>query len=197
MQYRRQFLSATALAGAAVPMLSNAQHAPKTAHSPILLTVSGLISVGNRGPLDPTLDQMMFKQKIKFDKAQVFDFAALTAMPAVTIKPTLEYDNKPHVLKGPLLVNVMKACGANITETTTFFMRAVDGYAAQVSAADAIKYRFIVATHLDGLPMALGGLGPLWGVYDADRFPDMAAKPLADRFIACPWATYHIEVKVS
>lgn len=197
MQYRRQFLSATALAGAAVPMLSNAQHAPKTAHSPILLTVSGLISVGNRGPLDPTLDQMMFKQKLKFDKAQVFDFAALTAMPAVTIKPTLEYDNKPHVLKGPLLVNVMKACGANITETTTFFMRAVDGYAAQVSAADAIKYRFIVATHLDGLPMALGGLGPLWGVYDADRFPDMAAKPLADRFIACPWATYHIEVKVS
>ena len=197
MQYRRQFLSATALAGVAVPMLSNAQHAPKTAHSPILLTVSGLISVGNRGPLDPTLDQMMFKQKLKFDKAQVFDFAALTAMPAVTIKPTLEYDNKPHVLKGPLLVNVMKACGANITETTTFFMRAVDGYAAQVSAADAIKYRFIVATHLDGLPMALGGLGPLWGVYDADRFPDMAAKPLADRFIACPWATYHIEVKVS
>ncbi len=197
MQYRRQFLSATALAGAAVPMLSNAQHAPKTAHSPILLTVSGLISVGNRGPLDPTLDQMMLKQKLKFDKAQVFDFAALTAMPAVTIKPTLEYDNKPHVLKGPLLVNVMKACGANITETTTFFMRAVDGYAAQVSAADAIKYRFIVATHLDGLPMALGGLGPLWGVYDADRFPDMAAKPLADRFIACPWATYHIEVKVS
>lgn len=197
MQYRRQFLSATALAGVAVPMLSNAQHAPKTAHSPILLTVSGLISVGNRGPLDPTLDQMMFKQKLKFDKAQVFDFAALTAMPAVTIKPTLEYDNKPHVLKGPLLVNVMKACGANITETTTFFMRAVDGYAAQVSAADAIKYRFIVATHLDGLPMALGGLGPLWGVYDADRFPDMAAKPLAERFIACPWATYHIEVKAS
>ena len=197
MQYRRQFLSATALAGAAVPMLSNAQHAPKTAHSPILLTVSGLISVGNRGPLDPTLDQMMFKQKLKFDKAQVFDFAALTAMPAVTIKPTLEYDNKPHVLKGPLLVNVMKACGANITETTTFFMRAVDGYAAQVSAADAIKYRFIVATHLDGLPMALGGLGPLWGVYDADRFPDMAAKPLTERFIACPWATYHIEVKAS
>lgn len=197
MHHRRQFLSATALAGVAVPMLSNAQHAPKTAHSPILLTVSGLISVGNRGPLDPTLDRMMFKQKLKFDKAQVFDFAALTAMPAVTIKPTLEYDNKPHVLKGPLLVNVMKTCGANITETTTFFMRAVDGYAAQVSAADAIKYRFIVATHLDGLPMALGGLGPLWGVYDADRFPDMAAKPLADRFIACPWATYHIEVKAS
>ena len=37
---------------------------------------------------------MMVKQKLKYDKAQVFDFAALTAMPAVTIKPTLEYDNQ-------------------------------------------------------------------------------------------------------
>ena len=197
MHHRRQFLSAAALAGVAVPALSNAQHAPKPLLGPILLTVSGVIGVGNRGPLDPVLDRMMVKQKLKFDKAQVFDFAALTAMPAVTIKPTLEYDNQPHTLKGPLLTNVMKACGVSMTEKTAFFMRAVDGYAAQVSAADAIKYRFIVATHLDGLPMSLGGLGPLWGIYEADRFPDMAAKPLAARFTACPWATYHIEVKVS
>lgn len=197
MNRRRQFLSATALAAVAVPTLSNAQHAPKTARSPILLTVSGVIGAGNRGPLDPAFDQMMAKQKIKFDKAQVFDFAALTAMPTVTIKPTLEYDNKPHTLKGPLLLDVMKASGVKITDKTTFFMRAVDGYAAQVTAADAAKYRYIVATHLDGLPMTLGGLGPLWGVYDADRYPDMAAKPVADRFAGCPWATYHIEVKES
>ena len=81
------------------------------------------------------------------------------------------------------------------TDKTVLFLRAVDGYAAQVSAADAKKYGFIVATHLDGKPMALGGLGPLWAVYDADRFPDMVAKPLSARFEACPWATYHIEVK--
>ena len=52
-----------------------------------------------------------------------------------------------------------------------------------------------MATHLDGQPMALGGLGPLWAVYEADRFPDMAAKPLPARFESCPWATYHIEVR--
>ena len=197
MHHRRQLLSAAALAGLAVPALSNAQHAPKTLRGPVLLTISGVIGAGNRGPLDPALDRLMFKKKLKFDKAQVFDFAALTAMPAVTIKPTLEYDNQPHTLKGPLLVDVMKACGVNSSEKMTFFMREVDGYAAQVSAADAVKYRFIVATHLDGRPLSMGGLGPLWGIYDADRFPDMAAKPLAERFVACPWATYHIEVKVS
>jgi hypothetical protein len=43
--------------------------------------------------------------------------------------------------------------------------------------------------------MPLGGLGPLWAVYDADRVPAMAAKPLAQRFGTCPWALYHIEVQ--
>ena len=59
MNQRRQFLRAYALAALAVPSLSNAQHAPKTLSSPILLNVSGLIGAGNRGPLDPALDQMM------------------------------------------------------------------------------------------------------------------------------------------
>jgi hypothetical protein len=196
MNKRRQFfLGAAALGAVTVPSLALAQNAPKAQKGPTLLTVSGLIGAGNRGALDPVLDQMMAKQKIKFDKAHAFDFAALTALPAVTIKPTLEYDSKPHTLKGPLLADVLKAGGVKVNDKTTVFLRAVDGYAAQVSAAELAKYRFIVATHMDGQPLSLGGLGPLWAVYDADRFPEMAAKPVSARFAWCPWATYHIEVK--
>ena len=193
---KRQFLNLAACGAAVLPVCLEAQAATtRTLRGPALLTVSGAIGAGNRGALDPALDQMMAKQKIRFDKAQVFDFAALTAMPAVSIRPTLEYDNQAHALKGPLLMEVMKACGVKVTDRTVFFLRAVDGYAAQISAADAARYRFIVATHLDGQPMALGGLGPLWAVYDADRFADMAAKPVSARFASCPWATYHVEVK--
>jgi hypothetical protein len=79
----------------------------------------------------------------------------------------------------------------------TLLLRAFDGYAVTIGAADFHKYRFIVATHLDGKPMPLGGLGPLWAVYDADRFPDMAAKPVKERFGLCPWALYHINVQTS
>lgn len=197
MQQRRQLLSATALAALGAPSLSSAQHAPKSARGPIVLTVSGLIGAGNRGPLDPALDQLMAKQKISFDRAQVFDFAALVALPAVRIQPTLEFDGQPHTLKGPLLLDVMAACGVQVSDKTTFFLRAVDGYAAQVTGAELIRYRFIVATHLDGQPMALGGLGPLWTVYDADRFADMRTKKLSERFAWCPWATYHVEVKAA
>jgi hypothetical protein len=45
--------------------------------------------------------------------------------------------------------------------------------------------------------MALGGLGPLWTIYDADAFAESAAQPLGQRFGSCPWATYHIEVKAA
>lgn len=195
---KRTFLNLTALGLTSVSAAMEAGAAtPATLHGPALLTVTGLIGPGNRGALDPALDQMMIKQKIKFDRAQAFDFAALTSMPAVTIKPTLEYDNQAHTLKGPLLMDVMKACGVKVNSKTALFLRAVDGYAAQISATDAARYRFIVATHLDGKPMPLGGLGPLWAVYDADRFAEMAAKPVTARFESCPWATYHIEVKES
>jgi hypothetical protein len=197
MHQRRQLLRLTALGALAAPSLIQAQPSPKVSRSPTLLTVSGLIGAGNRGPINPALDQMMAKQKVSFDKAHVFDFAAITALPAVTIKPTLEYDRVPHTLKGPLLIDVLTACGVRVQEKMVVFLRAVDGYAAQISVADLIKYRFIVATHLDGQPMALGGLGPLWAVFDADRFADMAAKSLPDRFAWCPWATYHIEVKAA
>jgi len=190
---KRDFLAAAALGSAAVP--SMAQGITLGARrSPALLTVTGAIGRTNRGPLDPVVDQMMAKQKIGFDKACTFDFPTLAALPSVTIRPTLEYDNKPHTLSGPLLATVLKSVRVS-PNATKLAMRAVDGYSPTISIADARKYRFIVATFLDGKPMALGGLGPLWAIYDADRFPDMAAKPVDQRFALCPWALYHIDVQ--
>lgn len=191
---KRQFLSVAALAGAAWSGASQAQTGGKAVRGPGVLTLGGAIGAGNRGPLDPALDQLMVKQKVSFEKAHVFDFAALTALPAVTIKPTLEYDGKPHSLKGPLLTDVVKAAGVRGGDSTRLMMRAVDGYVAPLTLADARKFRFIAATHLDGAPMPLGGLGPVWAVYEADRFPEVAAKPLSERFAGCPWGCYYIEV---
>ena len=195
---KREFLSTAALAGLTLPGAGQAQAVGQKgklpAGGPGLLTVSGAIGPGNRGAIDPALDQLMLKQKIRFDKAHVFDFAALAALPAITIKPTLEYDSKPHPLKGPLIADVVKAAGATGGDGARLMMRAVDGYVAPLTLADARKYRFIVATHLDGAPMPLGGLGPLWAVYDADRYPDMMAKSLSERFGGCPWGFYHLDI---
>jgi hypothetical protein len=169
---KRKFLGLGAsllAAPAALPALA-ADKKPVAAAGPVLLTVTGDISKANRGPLDPALDQMMAKQKLAFDRAHTFDFAALAALPSVEIRPTLEYDGRRHGLRGPLLAEVLRAVGGPAA-VQNCALRAVDGYAVLVSAEDIAKYRFIIATHLDGKPIPLGGLGPLWAVYDADSFP--------------------------
>jgi hypothetical protein len=187
---KRDFL-ATAAAGAALPFATHAQPA-KGQKGPALLTVTGAITKTNRGPLDPMLDQMMAKQKLSFEKARAFDFAALSSMPTVAIRPTLEYDNKQHVLRGPLLATVLDACGATGAKLA---MRAIDGYSPTITVEDAHKLRFIIATHLDGQTMPLGGLGPLWALFEPDKFPEMSSKPVDQRFANCPWGLYHIEVQ--
>jgi len=189
---KRQFLGVAALAAGALPARAVPVHAAD--RGPVLLTISGAISRPNRGAVDPALDQMMKKHKVSFEQAHAADFAALLALPALSINPTLEYDARAHALRGPLLLDVLGMAGARIRPETRIVLRAVDGFAASISAEQARAQRFIVATHLDGKPMALGGLGPLWAVIDADRIKALADKPLAERFGACPWALYHIEV---
>ncbi|WP_313166524.1 molybdopterin-dependent oxidoreductase [Massilia oculi] len=189
---KRHFLGAAALAGAA-PAFASRSTDKAPAAGPTLLTITGAITRSNRGGLDPALDQMMAKQKLVFDRAYALDFAALAALPARTIRPTLEYDGKPHTLRGPLLADVLAQAGARPRDAAKVLMRAVDGYAAVLEMRQLRAWNFIVATHLDGKPMPLGGLGPLWAVYDADRVPEMAALPVAQRFGACPWALYHLE----
>jgi hypothetical protein len=189
---KREFLGG-ALAASALPGLANA--AAVNPGGPVLLTISGAIKRPNRGALDPALDQMMAKHKLSFTQAHALDFATLARLPARTIRPTLEYDGKPHTLRGPLLPDVLALAGAQDGKDTRIVLRAVDGFAAAITLRQAQSQGFIVATHLDGKPMALGGLGPLWAVYDADKVPEMAAQPLAARFGACPWALYHIDVQ--
>ena len=190
---KRQFLGTAALAGMSAALPAHA--AATTPAGPTLLTITGAISKPNRGKFDPARDVMMAKQKITFEQAHAFDYAALAALPSITIKPTLEYDAKPHTLRGPLLLDVVQAAGAKLRDDTKLILRAVDGYAAAVTVAQARAQRWIVATQMDGAAMALGGLGPLWALCDADKVPELAALPLAGRFGGAPWALYHIDIR--
>ena len=192
---KRELLAASVL-GAALPLQTRAaQPGARTGHG--LLTVTGAIARGNRDPLDPVRDQLMLKHGAKFDKAWEFDAAMLARLPAVTIQPTLEYDAKPHKLSGPLLSAVVEAAGVAAGAQVMLALRALDGYTLAISLSDARGYRMIVASSLDGVPMSVGGLGPLWAMYDADRLPAFKDKPLKERFGLCPWGLYYIEVRAT
>jgi len=201
MNDKRRLLAAGLLGTALAPaaLAADPPARPKAAESagPGLLTVNGQLGRSNRGPLDPALDQLMHKHGLAFDKAWQFDAPALARLPATTIEPTLEYDSKVHRLAGPLLTTVVEAAGVAPNASVMLILRAIDGYKVGVSMADARKYRMIVATSIDGAPLSLGGLGPLWAVYDADRLPDFKDKPVKERFGLCPWGLYSIDVKAA
>lgn len=191
--HKRDFLAG--LGAATLAPVASAAGPGQSAAGPTLLTVTGAIGRGNRGPLDPALDQMMAKQQLAFDRAHVFDYAALLALPALTLQATLEYDARRHTLRGPLLTEVVRATGARQEQVKQLMLRAIDGYTVPLSWEQAQRYRFIVATHLDGRPLALGGLGPLWAVYAPDAYPEQMARSLPERYAHCPWGLYHIEAQ--
>lgn len=184
---KRAFLATVAATGAFATGTTRAA----TPAAPGLLTVTGAIGRSNRGAFDPVLDQMLGKHGVTFERAYEFDAATLQQLPSVTIKPTLEYDGKRHTLAGPLLATVLDAINASGTQLA---LRAVDGYNVALSRADAAAYKMMVALKIDGRPMALGGFGPQWAVYDADNLAAFKDKPLKERFALCPWGLYHVAV---
>ena len=191
---KRHFLGAATVAGLWPAVRASAAQRGGQGPGPGLLTVSGAIGKSNRGAVDPALDQLLVKHGVKFDKGYVFDAEALRRLPAVRIRTTLEYDAKPHSLAGPLLTRVVEAAGVAASDGVLLALRAVDGYVVPVRMADARAYRMIVATEMDGSPLALGGRGPQWAIYEADTLAAFKDKPLKERFALCPWGLYSIEV---
>jgi hypothetical protein len=174
---KRHFLTSAALLSAAAAPAFGSQRVRKEAcaASPVVLTITGAIKRHNRGALDPAFDQLLAKHQVKFSEAYGVDFATLAGMPAVTIKPTTEYDSRQHTLSGPLLTQVLEHVGAPSAGSTQIVMHAVDGYAVATTLDKVRAYKFIVATQMDGKPLPLGGVGPLWATYDADNIPELSS----------------------
>jgi hypothetical protein len=193
---KRQFLASAAALGATgtASFAATRAHNEACAPSPVVLTISGAIRRSNRGALDPAFDQLLAKHQVKFSRAYGVDLASLAGMKAVTIKPTIEYDARPHSFSGPLLTDVLDHVGAPSAADTQILLHAVDGYAVMIPLEKVRAYRFIVAMQMDGKPLPLGGLGPLWAIYDADNIAELSAKPLKERFELSPWGLYHIQV---
>ena len=189
---KRHFLLAATAAGVLPAAASTFASTPKS--GPVLLTVGGSITKGNRGPVDSTLDQLMVRHGVKFPTALALDSERLQRLPKISIRPTLEYDNKQHTLAGPLLTTVLGEAGVDLRPSVRVGLRAVDGYNVLINLAEIESYRMIIATHADDQPLTLGGLGPQWAVYDADSLPAFKDKPVKERFALCPWGLYYIDV---
>ncbi|MDM8355533.1 molybdopterin-dependent oxidoreductase [Pandoraea communis] len=191
---KREFLAGAAALGASVPAFAKTASAAGSLATTPLVTISGAIQQHNRGPVDPALDQLFHKQLVQFDAAYALDYGMLARMPAQTIRPTLEYDARPHTLRGPRLIDVLTQAGVPGNPLTQVLLRAIDGYVVATTLGQIREYRFLLATHLDDKPLPLGGLGPLWAVYEPAQIPALAGKALKEQFTLCPWGVYHIQI---
>ena len=166
--------------------------APVKADRQTILTLTGSIDRTNRPKMDGVTDQLMHKHGIQFERAWSLTLADLEKLPARLINPTMEYDARPHQLKGPALLDVLGLAGISKARPSRLLLHGIDGYSPEISFDQA--HNFVVATHLDGAVLAVGGFGPLFAIVDADRIADRAQKPLPQRFADCPWGLYCIEV---
>jgi len=190
---KRQFLLTAAAAGI-LPAAAPTFGADAPNGGPVLLTLGGTIAKGNRGPVDPVLDQLMVRHGVAFSRALALDSERLQRLARIDIRPTLEYDEKQHKLSGPLLTTVLSEAGVDPGSSARIGLRAIDGYNVTIGLAEIRSNRMIVATHVDDQPLALGGLGPFWAVHDADSLPAFQGKPVKERFALCPWGLYYIDV---
>lgn len=194
----RRGLLATAAAAGLAPGLSAHAAPAGPATQATALTVSGPGVRGNRGALDPVRDLLLKNHGLAFEAAWTIDAQALAQLPSVEITPHIEYDGQPHRLRGPLLATVLKAAGVDSAAAAAkgqwLSLQAIDGYRTRLPLAQALQWRMLLATHMDGQRLGLGGLGPQWAMYDADRIPELASKPLKERFAQAPWGMYYMEV---
>lgn len=181
-------LSLGALTGAAAHLSGVAQAETVAPTGPTVLTVSGAITAGNRGPFDAFEDGFLNYHEKSFDAAYAFDRAMLEALPQHTVSAMVEGWPQPVEARGPRLRDVLTAAGAG--PNATLFATALDGYAAEFSAEELAAQDWILAIDVDGAPLGVGGRGPTWILYGTGV--DVAS---ADAEAQWVWSVFLLEVE--
>jgi len=155
----------------------------------VILTASGNITETNRGPYDEKLDVLFKYHEISFEKAFEFDEGMLLLLNQERVRVETPETGKPVTLQGPTLKSVLKMLGVEKPQMVRFL--ALDGYATELDAKAIESKDWIVAVTIDGRPLEIGRLGPVWVVFRLDNPPH--ADPNEE--LTWPWAVFYMEVK--
>ncbi|MFO1091395.1 MAG: hypothetical protein U1E46_17615 [Hyphomicrobiales bacterium] len=188
MRLIRSFCLAAAFAVSLPTLLPHGAAIAAEAAGPVLVTVAGAVEKANRGPMDPFADGFLNANNHAFQKARTFTFADLAALPQVEITAQAQSWAKPVVLKGVRLADLLAAAGASSGTVTLY---ALDNYGVKLDAKDLAAKDWVVGHSADGVPLAVGGRGPLWLAYDTAK-SGPASKEEEGQWV---WAVYLITVE--
>ncbi len=138
----------------------------------VLLTIGGKIALSNTAPAtsdDTTLAGFL---GVEYDKGVAHDAAMLAALPQHQITATLLDSAAPVTYSGPRLSDLLGAVGAAGKSATPM---ALDGYSAEITWPLIETHQPILATHANGTPFPIGGLGPTMVVFPPVADTELAA----------------------
>jgi hypothetical protein len=153
---------------------------------PVVVTVAGAVTKPNRGPMNPFADGFINANNHAFDKATAFTWADLQALPQVEITAQAPGWPGPVKLKGVRLADLLAAAGA---EERTVTLSALDNYGVKLTPAEVKAKPWVLGHTADGVPLAVGGRGPLWLAWDTSAA--IATKEDEGQWL---WAVYLITV---
>ncbi|MEM1129765.1 MAG: hypothetical protein AAGH83_04505 [Pseudomonadota bacterium] len=152
-----------------------------------ILTVGGHVDMPNRGASYDDTRSMFIVLGLEFDEAVAFDAEGLAALDQGAYDRSLFDGGFTGTFSGPRLSAILQAVGRPDAAVTAV---ALDQYRAEIPAEVIIAYDPILATHLNGQPLGIGGIGPAVVV-----FPDTGDPEDALAFDAYEvWATVYLGV---
>lgn len=159
MNNRRLFTASALLCALTLSSAALALDTPK--ERPILV-ISGKIADKNAG-----------------DVAR-FDMKMIEALPQHTFTTSTPWFDKPVKFTGPLLADVLAAVKASGTSISAV---AINDYKITIPAADAAKFKVIVARLIDDKPIPVREKGPLFVVYPFDSSAELRTSTYYERSI--------------
>ncbi len=115
-----------------------------------------------------------------------FDAQGLASLPSHTMRADFPIGSDPRRFEGPRLSDILIATGAGGAGAR---LTAADGYQVEVPAEMIARHQPVFATHVDGEPLPLGGLGP--GLLVWPRQSDDALAEMNDEMWV--WGVFAIE----
>ncbi|MCR9088196.1 MAG: hypothetical protein NXH97_15785 [Rhodobacteraceae bacterium] len=154
----------------------------------VILTVGGDVAHPNRGAASEEDATILGKLGVSFDKAVEFDLAGLDALEQGFFEQSYNDGMFAGTFTGPRISAILDAVGL---PGSTVYAMALDGYEAEIPGAYIARYEPILATHLNGRPLGLGGFGPTTVVFPEVDDPDETEAINS----MLPWATIYLDVE--
>ncbi|WP_172295540.1 hypothetical protein [Pseudoruegeria sp. HB172150] len=122
----------------------------------VIVTLGGTAEANGAAP-DPEKRGFFNYLELEYGTGIGLDLAILDTLPQQEITRTLFADEGAATYSGPLLADVLTMAGA---QGKTSHPMALDGYEVEIAWDMVETQQPILATRIDGLPIALGQLGP-------------------------------------